>query len=154
MTTSVNAIITAHNAKQQALGQAAVTTDAAKRGVYALWEAEGKVNVPGRVGLVDKKDIEIVVQRTSPVDNSVSTGNPATFRTTTVNSIPTDTFTYQWYYVNGTAIVANSIYTGVTASNLVISDATGLNGRRFYCVVSAATYGGSAQTAVANLAVS
>jgi hypothetical protein len=153
MTESVNAIITALNTKATALGGATAGTDATKRAVFGNWENDGNVTKSGRVGLVEKKDILVTVQTSTPADNSVSTGAPATFRTV-ANSYPTDTFTYQWYWSNGLALVANSIMTGSTASNLVISDSTGLNAKRFYCVVSAANYGGTAQTAIANLAVS
>ena len=150
----ITQVVTAENAKRAKLGAPAqATTDATKRNLMAVWEADGNVSKPGKVGLISKKDEEITVQVSTPADNSVSTGNPATFRTV-ANSIPTDTFSYQWYWSNGLALTANSIMTGSTASNLVISDSTGLNGKRFFCKVSAVSYGGSANTPVANLAVS
>jgi len=151
--TDVTLVILNQTAKNTALGGGpAVSTDAQKRGVIDSWELDGNVSRSGKVGLIEQKDELSVVTASTPSDNSVTHPAAATFRTV-ANSVPTDTLSYQWFWSNGLALVANSLMTGVTASNLVISDSTGLNGKRFFCNVTALNYGGSAQTAIANLAV-
>jgi len=151
--TDVTLIITNQNTKNTALGDGpATSTDAQKRALVDAWELDGNVTRGGKVGLIDKKDEVGTITASTPSDNSVTHPAAATFRTV-ANSVPTDTLSYQWFWSNGLALVANSLMTGVTASNLVISDSTGLNGKRFFCNVTALNYGGSAQTAIANLAV-
>lgn len=73
---------------------------------------------------------------TQPLANSVTAPAAATFRVV-ATSVPATTLTYQWQYSNGTNLTANSIYTGSTTANLVISNSTGLNGTVYKVVVSA-----------------
>lgn len=73
---------------------------------------------------------------TQPLANTANTGDPATFRVV-ATSTPSTTLSYQWQYSNGTNVTANSIYTGSTTANLVISDTTGLDATVYKVVVSA-----------------
>jgi hypothetical protein len=73
---------------------------------------------------------------TQPLANSVATGAPATFRVVATTVPEGATLAYQWQFANGDNIAANAIYTNVTTANLVITDATGLDGISFKVLVS------------------
>ena len=69
-----------------------------------------------------------------PVDQNVCEGSPASF---VIYSNGTNT--YQWMVDMGSGfvpVVDNAIYSGATTDNLVISDATGMDGYIYHCVVT------------------
>lgn len=74
-----------------------------------------------------------------PVSDTVSTGDPAAFGVVASTNETASTLTYSWEEDAGSGFVAltdTGVYSGTSTAALDISDATGLDGYQYRCVVS------------------
>ena len=101
--------------------------------------------------------LEVVVDATSLVDQSLFSGDSATFTIDSVSAITTDSFTgispdttpdfttgttdlsssiaYEWQE-DGVALTDTGVYSGTATDELVISDVTGLDGKDYTLVIT------------------
>ena len=93
-----------------------------------------------------------VLDSTKPIDRKISEGGSTTFPVGITTAGYPDTYTYQWYYKDGTN--TEHLISGATGSSYTLNNApAGNNGYKYYCKISHAATGSVHTTREAVLTV-